>query len=209
MVYSGGTSAIPCLGQGIARFGRLQADAAQLAAAIFGQQDHRRFFQIRLAAFAFKQTAAFFCDGFDHTRAIQPFLDKTVARGEQAGIACEQGGGEIFGDFLVYRGIAPDRVDRGELEAIFRSFDLRPQQAGRVGERHAVVDVVALLRLGDGGFVADIGDAAFEQCVHQRGFSDVGYAHDHQGRKAPDCIGLDGSQDSNRHYHIRLIGVAE
>ncbi len=32
---------------------------------------------------------------------------------------------------------------------------------------------------------------------------------DHQGRKAPDCIGLDGSQDSNRHYHIRLMGVAE
>ncbi len=32
---------------------------------------------------------------------------------------------------------------------------------------------------------------------------------DHKGRKKPSCIGTDGSQDSNRHYHLRLLGVPE
>src|SRR5665811_690958 len=111
---------------GVARTGRLQADAAQFSAAVIRQQYHRSFFHIRFTAAAFEQAAALLCDGFEHAHAIQSLLGKTVARGEQAGVAREQRVGEIFGDFLVDGGIAPDRVDSGELETVVGVFDLRP-----------------------------------------------------------------------------------
>ena len=50
--------------------------------------------------------------------------------------------------------------------------------------------LVALLRLGHGGFVADIGDTAFEQHVHQRGFADVGDAHDHHAQRLVGAVAM-------------------
>jgi len=47
-----------------------------------------------------------------------------------------------------------------------------------------------LLRLGHGGFVADICDTAFEQHVHQRGFADVGDAHDHHAQRLVGAVAM-------------------
>jgi hypothetical protein len=98
----------------------------------------------------------------------------------------------VFGNFFLYHRIAADGVDSGENKAVFLVFNFWPHQSGRVGQRHMVVDLMALLRLGDRRFIADIGHAAFEQHVHQRGFADVGDAHDHQAQRFMRAVAMRG-----------------
>lgn len=66
---------------------------------------------------------------------------------------------------------------RQPVAAVF-IFDVGPQHAGRVQKNNAVADVDALLALGDSRFVACFGNYSAGQYVDQRGFSDIGYAHD-------------------------------
>ena len=82
-------------------------------------------------------------------------------------------------DFFVDDGVAADGVAGGQHEAVAVVLDLRPHQARRVDQCRMVVEVEALLALGDRRFIADRGRAALEQGVHQRRFADVGNAHDH------------------------------
>ena len=81
-------------------------------------------------------------------------------------------------------------MTRREHETVALVFDLRPQHSGRVGDCHARADVETLLRLGHCGFIADRGNAALHQGVHQRGFADVWNAHDHHAQRLDVVVAM-------------------
>ena len=191
----------------LARRGGFKADTPQFAGAIFGQQDDGGFLYVQLAAAPFEQTTALLCDRFDQADAVHFAHIQIKAFGEAFRIARQQVVGEMFGYFFLDHRVASDRVNRREHIAVFFMFDLGPHQSGGIGQRHVVVDLVALLRLGDSGFVADIGNAALEQHIHQCGFADIGYAHDHQAQWFMIVVAMRGERLAETGY-FRCIGRA-
>jgi hypothetical protein len=83
-------------------------------------------------------------------------------------------------------------------------LDLRPHEAGGVHQGQARAQDHALLGLGDRRLVADGGDLALHQGVHEGGFAHVGDAHDHhaQGLEVVVPMGCQGLAQAGDPGHL-------
>ena len=63
---------------------------------------------------------------------------------------------------MVYRGVLDSACGCQPVTAVF-IFDVRPQQARCVQQDNAIAYINALLRFGDGRFVAGLGDHSSSQ----------------------------------------------
>ena len=122
-------------------------------------------------------------NGRNHIRAIHSCHTYFVPFRQQRRVARQQQAGQKDRDFFVYHRIAADGVAGGQHQAIAGMFNFWPHQAGRVYERHMVVQVKALLVFGDGRLVADQGHAPFQQRIDQRGLAHIGDAHNHHAQR--------------------------
>ena len=70
-----------------------------------------------------------------------------------------------------------------------------------------VVQGVALLDFRHGGFVADFSEAAFEQAIHECGFSDVGDAHDQHAKRLAGAVTMRGEELAETGHFGGLAGL--
>jgi len=151
-------------------------------------------FQIRFAAFTFEQTATFFRNGFECACAVQPGRSKTIPRGERVGIVGEQKGSEKLSDLFINHGVAPNRMNGSEFEAIVRISIFGHNSPG---ESVSVMRSFSLWHCCDlvtAGSVADIRNATLEQRIHQCGFANVGNAHDHHAQRLVCIVAMGGKR---------------
>ena len=97
------------------------------------------------------------------------------ALGEEGGVVLQQASAKVEGDLDLVVGVAADAVADGELDGDLL-VEAGPEHARGIDDDDAGVDGVAVLDLGDGGFVADVGHVSVEQRVHEGAFAHVGDA---------------------------------